>query len=292
MKLNLTRIPFLIVASGLFAGLSGCTINASRNVGSSSSIDTPQQEIKIGGSSSSYSAMKILADAYSAKVKNTLITFLPASQSEVTIAGVNDGLIDLGSISKQLKPAETGDTLEYREVAKDGLLVATHSNVKNITNLTTENLKAIYSGKAKNWQEFGGIDAKIVVLDRPEDESAKKLLRKYYLGADLKNSPLSVVLRKESDLIAAIQSTPNSIGAFSLANAISNKLPVNRLSLNGVAPTSENIKSVRYKMVRDIGIVSKKATKSHVKALVDFASTSEGAAVLNQSGFVPVNQKY
>ncbi len=289
MKLNLTTIPSLVAATVIFAALSACTSNDNNNP--SPNNTEAQQEIKIGGSSSSYGAMKILADAHSSKVKNSKVTFLPPSQSEVAIAGVKEGLIDLGSISKQLKPQEAGNAVEYRQVAKDALLVATHPSVKNITNLTTDNLKAIYSGKAKNWREFGGIDAKIVVLDRPEDESAKKLLRKHYLGKDLKNSPLSVVLRKESDLIAAIQSTPNSIGAFSLADAISNKLPVNRLSINGVEATSENIKSEKYKMVRDIGIVSKKAPKSHVKALLDFASTPEGAAVLNQSGFVAVNQK-
>jgi phosphate transport system substrate-binding protein len=290
MKLNVKRtFPSLFAASLIFAGLSGCSSKATSNP--STNNTEAQQEIKIGGSSSSYAAIKILTDAYSNKQKNTKATFLPPSQSEVAIAGVKDGLIDLGSISKQLKPEEAGDALEYRQVAKDALLVATHPSVKNITNLTTDNLKAIYSGKAKNWQEFGGINAKIVVLDRPEDESAKKLLRKHYLGKDLKNSSLSVVLRKESDLIAAIQSTPNSIGAFSLASAISNKLPVNRLSINGVEATSENIKSGKYKMIRDIGVVSKKVAKSHVKALVDFALTPEGAAVLNQSGFVAINQK-
>jgi phosphate transport system substrate-binding protein len=290
MKLNLTRnFPPLIIASVIFVGLSGCSTNAPSNP--SDNYTEAQQEIKIGGSSSTYTAMKILADAYSSKVKNTKVTFLPPSQSEVAIAGVKDGLIDLGSISKQLKPEEAGDALQYHQVAKDALVLATNPSVKNIKNLTTENLQAIYSGKAKNWQEFGGIDAKIVVLDRPEDESAKKLLRKHYLGKDLKNSPSSVVLRKESDLIAAIESTPNSIGVFSLAYAISKKLPVNRLSINGIEPTSENIKSEKYKMVRDIGMVSKKAPKSHVQALLDFASTSDGTALLNQSGFVVVNQK-
>jgi phosphate transport system substrate-binding protein len=290
MKLNLTRtFPPLIIASVIFTGLSGCTSNARSNP--SPNYTEAQQEIKIGGSSSTYAAMKIITDGYSSKVKNTKVTFLPPSQSEVAIAGVKDGLIDLGSISKQLKPEEAGDTLQYHQVAKDALVLATNPSVKNIKNLTTENLKAIYSGKAKNWQEFGGIDAKIVVLDRPEDESAKKLLRKHYLGKDLKNSPLSVVLRKESDLIAAIQSTPNSIGVFSLAYAISNKLPINRLSINGIEATSENIKSEKYKMVRDIGIVSKKAPKSHVQALLDFALTSDATTLLNQSGFVVVNQK-
>ncbi|PAX52984.1 hypothetical protein [Brunnivagina elsteri] len=61
------------------------------------------------------------------------------------------------------------------------------------------------------------------------------------MGDDLKNPPEAVILRKENDLIAAVQSTPNSVGAFSLAAAISQKLPVNRLNLDGIEATPDNI---------------------------------------------------
>jgi phosphate transport system substrate-binding protein len=274
---------FLIVATSL-VGVSSCT-----NTNASKSSNETQRELKIGGSSSSYFALKNLTDVYNAKKKDTQVTFSPESQSEAAIAGVKQGIFDVGSISKTLKPEDNDGTLEYREVAKDGLLVATHLSVKNVKNLTTDNLKDIYSGKVKNWKELGGSDDKIVLLDRPEDESAKKLLLKYYLGDNLTNSSEAVVLRKESDLIAAIQNTPNSIGAFSLASTISNKLPVNRLSLNGVEPTPENVRAEKYKMVRAIGIVFKKTPKPETKELVDFVSSKEAAGLLSKSGFVPSN---
>jgi phosphate transport system substrate-binding protein len=126
--------------------------------------------------------------------------------------------------------------------------------------VTTEQLKGIYSGSIKNWQELGGPDAKIVVLDIPK-EVAENLLRKYYLSQDLKISSEAVVLRRESELIAAIQNTPYSIGAFSLAYAISHKLPVNHLSLNGVEPSLENIKNNKYPMIIPIGITIKNTSK-------------------------------
>ncbi len=127
----------------------------------------------------------------------------------------------------------------------------------------------------------------IVVLDRPEDESAKRLLRKYYLGKELKNAPKVVIMRYEPELINALQNTPYSIGAFSLAYTISNKLPVNRLSLNGIEPTPENIKSGKYKMVRSIGVVWDKKPSEATQKYLDFVFSKKGADILNNSGFVP-----
>ncbi|MDM9384778.1 substrate-binding domain-containing protein [Chlorogloeopsis sp. ULAP01] len=287
MKLNILFGGLAILAVEL-AGVTGCTSNTSTQL--QANIQA-QQKIQISGSSSTYPALKVLADAYSAQAQNTQVTFLPPNQSEATIAGVKEGILEIGSISKVLKPEENDGSIQYKEAAKDALLVATHPSVKGINNLTTEQLKAIYSGKIKNWKNLGGTDAKIVVLDRPEDESAKRLLRQYYLGKELKNTPDAIVLREEDDLIAAVRNTPYSIGAFSLAYAISHKLPVNRLSLNGVEPNSDNIRNGKYQMVRNIGIISKKTPKAPVQQFINFTLSEAGAEVLHKSGFVSSSQK-
>lgn len=250
-----------------------------------------QQTIKIGGSTSTYPIVKLLADAYTAKNNNTQVNFLSPSQSESAIAALQQGLLDIASISKQLKPQEKDGTLEYREIAQDALLVATHPSVTGITNLSTDNLRAIYSGAVTNWKQLGGPDAKIVVLDRPEDESAKRLLRKYYLGAQLQNAPEAVILRQEPELIEVVQSTPYSIGAFSLGYAISHKLPVNRLSLDGIVPTVENVQMGKYQMVRSIGMVFKKKSSEATLRYINFAISQEVAQILRQSGFVPTQKQ-
>lgn len=281
----------LLAASSLISGLSGCT-SSNNNASAKTQQEVKEvKQVKIGGSSSSYPVMKILTDAYTAKVTTTKANFAAPSQSEAAIAGVLEGVFDLVSISKQVKPEEKDNKLDYYEVAQDALLVATHPSVTGVSNLTAENLKAIYSGKMSNWKQLNGPDAKIVVLDRPEDESAKKLLRKHYLGENLKNSPNAVVMRKENDLITAIQNTKYSIGAFSLGYAIFNKVPVNKLSVDSVEPTADNIRSKKYKMVRYISLVSPKTVKPATKEIIDFALSAEGTKILSESGFVPLNQK-
>lgn len=287
--MNLRRFSIAVIGAIALVGLPSCTANT--NHPPAETQVQAQQEIKITGAATPYPALQILADAYKAKVENLQMVFLPANQTQGGIVGVQEGLVDLGTVTRSLKPEEENGQLEYREIAKDALLVATHPSVEGVENLTTEQLKAIYSGQVTNWQEVGGPDTEIVLLDRPEDESAKKLLRQHYLGEDLQNSPDAVILRDESDLIATVQSTPNSIGAFSLAYAISHNLPVNRLKLNGVEPTPENVRSGQYPMVRTLGIVYKPHPSESISGFLDFASSSEGSQMLLKSGFVPSTQE-
>ncbi len=242
--------------------------------------------IKIGGSSSTVTVLKLLAQAYQSQNKTVKVEFISNNQSEGAIASLKNDIIDVAGSSHKLKPEEDNGKIQYREIAQDLLLVATHNSVKGVTNLSTKQLKQIYKGDITNWQELGGADAKIVVLDRPEDESAKKILRKYYLGEE-KTTTKAVTLNKEGELIETLQSTPNSIGTFSLAYSLINKLPVNHLSLNGVAPKAQNFVNGKYQMVRHIGILSDKVPSAPAQGFIDFILSNEGEKVLQNNGFVP-----
>ncbi|BAY86395.1 phosphate ABC transporter periplasmic phosphate-binding protein [Calothrix parasitica NIES-267] len=282
------RSLLFTVAFGLAAllGTTSCTSNNATQA----EVKT-QQEIKLGGSSSTHTAIKLLGEAYAIQNQNVKFTFLPKGQSGSGIAGVKQGLRDVAGVSRKLKLDEDDGSINYKQLATDGLVVATHPSVKGISNLTTQQLKAIYSGAVTNWQELGGPNEEIIVLDRPEDESAKRLLRKHYLGKELKNAPKAAIMRYEPELINALQNTPYSIGTFSLAYTISNKLPVNRLSLNNIEPTQANIKSGKYSMVRSIGVVWNKKPSEITQKYLDFAFSKKGAEILNNSGFVPSTDK-
>jgi phosphate transport system substrate-binding protein len=291
MKRNILYQRLLVIFLQFCLGFALVNLIACNSTPIASVNNQPaaEQQITIVGSSSSAEALRLLATAYEAKTQGVKINFLPNSQSGSNIAAVKNQLVDIGGSSHLPKPEEQSEQIQGQEVAQDLLLVATHPSVTGVNNLSTEDLQDIYSGKVANWKELGGNDAAIVVLDRPEDESAKKLLRKHYLGADLKTTDKAVVLKQENELIQTLQDTPNSIGAFSLASAIDNQLPVNHLSLNGIAPKAENFANGKYKMVRPIVMVWRKAPSPAVQGLLDFASSIEGKKVLQDAGFVLTN---
>ncbi|MHC5935741.1 substrate-binding domain-containing protein [Nostoc sp.] len=285
------KIADSIIIGIILLGLCSCTSVKSTDPTNSNQVisqadSQAQKIIKIGASSSTVTVLKLLAQAYQSQNKTVKIEFISNSQSEGAIAALKNDIIDIAGSSHQLKPEEDNGKIQYRELAKDLLIVATNNSVKGVTNLSTKQLKAIYKGDITNWRELGGANADIVVLDRPEDESAKKLLRKYYLGEE-KTTTKAVILSKEGELIETLQSTPNSIGTFSLASSLINQLPVNHLSLNGVIPKAENFASGQYQMVRQIGIIWEKAPSAATQDFIDFIFSKEGKKLLQNNGFAP-----
>ncbi len=285
------KIPDSIIIGMIFFGLCSCTSIQSTNPTNSRQLINQADSqaktiIKIGGSSSTVTVLKLLAKAYQSQNKTVKIEFISNSQSEGAIAALRNDIIDIAGSSHQLKPEEDNGKIQYRELAKDLLVVATNQNVKHVTNLSAKQLKAIYQGEITNWRQLGGINADIILLDRPEDESAKKLLRKYYLGEE-KTTNKAVILNKEGELIETLQGTPNSIGAFSLASSLINQLPINHLSLNGIAPKPQNFTNGKYQMVRHIGILWHKKPSAPTQDFIDFVFSSEGEKVLENNGFVP-----
>jgi phosphate transport system substrate-binding protein len=285
------KIANSIIIGIILLGLCSCNSVKSTDQTNSNQVTNQTDSqvkkiIKIGSSSSTVTVLKLLAQAYQSQNKTVKIEFISNSQSEGAIAALKNDIIDIAGSSRQLKPEDDNSEVQYRELAKDLLIVATNNSVKGVTNLSTKQLKAIYKGDITNWRELGGGNADIVVLDRPEDESAKKLLRKYYLGEE-KTTTKAVILNKEGELIETLQSTPNSIGAFSLASSLINQLPVNHLSLNGVVPKAENFATGQYQMVRHIGIIWKKAPSAPTQGFIDFIFSEEGKKLLQNNGFIP-----
>lgn len=284
------------IAAIALLGLASCTSSPTGLVSSTPSATATtasqaQQTVKISGAGAAYPALEVLAKAYEAKSPTTKIVFLPTSQTTGGITAVKNDLADIGAVTRTLKADETSPKLVFREFAQDALLVAIHNREVGLTNLTTQQLRAIYSGQIQNWRGVGGPNRPIVVLDRPEDESAKKLLRQHYLGKDLKISKQAVVLKQEQELAQTLANTPDTIGAFSLGYATLHQLAVQRISLNGVAPTVENVQQGQYKLVRTLGLVVGSTPSPPTQAFVEFIFSPEGQTALKQGGFVPVNSQ-
>ncbi|MGI0493056.1 substrate-binding domain-containing protein [Alkalinema pantanalense CENA528] len=254
--------------------------------GNQSQVQTPTI-VKVAASSSTSLLLEILAEAYQAKVKTVKIEFATSNQSGSSIAAVSDKLVDIAGSSHPLKPEESNGKLQYREVAKDPLMVATHPSVTGVKNLSKAQLQGIYSGKIRNWQELGGPDAAIVVLDRPEDESAKKLLRQYYLG-DAPTTPKAIILKKEGELIQSLRETPYAIGTFSHAYALVKQVPVNPLRLDNAEPSPDNWKQGTYSMVRQMGIVWNTQPSPATVGFVEFIFSPEAEKLLQDKGFIPI----
>ena len=258
------------------ATFSSCARGSDRSV-------TSKATIEIGGSSEGYPVLKILAEAY--ENEDIEIKFAPSSQTSGGIAGVQDKAIDIGVISRQLRARENTDNIQYLAIVTSPMLLVTNESVEGVTNLDTKQIQDIYSGVITNWQELGGPDTEIILLDLPEDENEKEILREHYLGENLKISPTAIIFQDDDDIIEAVAATSSSIGPTGMSTEIE-ELPVNILNVDGFAPTVANMKAGKYKLNQTIGIVFLTQTTGPSQDFINFIQTEKAKEKLEQAGYI------
>lgn len=237
---------------------------------------------RVSGSNVTLPLVRLLAHEY--PDRSVEFEFLPGLHTAGGVQGVAGGELDIGLVSRELTDEERALGLRYVLLSNDALVVAVHPTV-GVKTLTSEQVRGIYSGRYRSWQELGGPDLPIVVLDRNEDESAKIALRAHVLGHSLEVTSAAAVLSHEPDMIAAVASTPGAIGYFSLGAAVSQNVAVDLIALDGVAPTVENVKSGRYRAVRPLGVVTRPDSAPAIERFLEWAVGPEGRAVMERNGY-------
>lgn len=108
-------------------------------------------KLVIAGSSSVTPVMEKLVEAYG-KVNATVEIEVQESDSSTGMQSTIDGLCDIGMASRELKDSETEAGLVATEIAKDGIAVIVN-NDSGITDLTSDQVKQIYTGEILTWDE-------------------------------------------------------------------------------------------------------------------------------------------
>ncbi|MBP0027014.1 substrate-binding domain-containing protein [Roseofilum sp. Guam] len=268
---------------GLLAGamLIGCT------AGDRSS--SSQSTITIGGSSEAYPMLELLADAYDRE--NVEIVFMSSSQSSGGLSGVRDNVLDIGAISIPVTAIEKTENLQYIPLVRNAVVLIVNEQVQGLDTLNTEAVQNIYRGGITNWKELGDIDGDIILVDIPEDETEKQLLREHYLGQDLTITPQAVLFEDDDEIVEAVSITPYSIGLIAYSEELED-FSVKSLALDGVAPTLENIQNEQYKMVQTIGIVALDQLKPTTEDFLNFISTPEAQSILESNGYILADPKF
>ena len=156
------------------------------------------------------------------------------------------------------------------KVAVIPFATVTNKNVK-VNNLTTEQLKGIFSGKITNWKEVGGNDQKIVLVQRPESSGSRKLVKNIVLEGQ-EFSQEGVIQESSGALKTAVAATPGAIGYVDVAYVDES---VKALKFDGVEYSKENISNGSYKLYGLEHMYTKGEPTGAVKAFLDYILSDE-----------------
>jgi len=189
---------------------------------------------------------------------------------------------------------ECDTTFVYTPIGTEAFVFFVHKD-NPIDNLTTEQIKGIYSGEITNWKQVGGRNEEIAAFQRNAGSGSQSMLERFMGDTPIMEAPTELV----NDLMVGIiekvssyRSRSNSIG-FSFryyVEGIIQNPDIKMLSVDGVAPTAENIKNGSYSIVTPIFAVTyEENTNENVDKLLAWILSDEGQDIIEQTGYVGIS---
>lgn len=227
-----------------------------------------------------------LADVYRRDHPEVTFEFARGTNTGGAITGLGEGTIDLAVANRLLKDEEAAQAIAYHPFARDAVVFVVHLP-NDVASLSTDQLVDIYGGSITDWSEVGGAVEPIIVLDRDEDESMRKLV----LIAMLEGREVgarTVVLASAGEMVDTLATTPGAIGYASLAllriRAVEN---VRILDLDGVTPEPATVRDGTYPWELTFGLVHRNDAPPEVAAFVEWVEGPGGAEVIESFDGVP-----
>ncbi len=168
-----------------------------------------------------------------------------------------------------------------------------------VTDLTVEEIQKIYSGEITRWSQVGGKRQKIRPFQRPANSGSQSALLRLMEGLPLLEPQQEDVVGSMGGIIqqvASYRNYRNAIG-FSFrfyATEMVQSGDIRLLSLNGVEPTKETIRSGTYPIASSFYAVTAapmgeppvEERNEHAAALLQWILSEEGQTLVERSGYV------
>ncbi len=196
------------------------------------------------------------------------------------VDGTTDILFCAASSEEQKQYAkDKGVELVYVPVGLEAFVFFVNRN-NPVENLTTDQIRKIYSGEYKSWSDVGGVKRIINPVTRLEGSGSQTAFESFMGDKEIgAKSPFV--------LFGA------SIG-FSFRyylDGIVDNGDVKILSLNGVYPSAENIRNRTYPIVAQFyAIYRADNDNENIHILIDWLLSEEGQELIEKSGYVRITE--
>lgn len=283
----LRKLALAAVAAGMLLPMTACSGGSSSSSSASSAPASPASSaaalaanasITAAGSTALLPLVKQTAVDYQAKHPNVKIS-VSGGGSMTGIAQAAAKAVDLGD--SDVAPTNQPSLVDHEvAVVNFGVVVNPKSSVKN---LTTAQIRDIFSGKVTNFKQVGGADQQITIINRPRSSGTRAVFVKNLMGG---NQPTESGLTQDSSGTVAtmVAQTPGAISYLAMGYVKPGQQIA--VSINGVAPTDENVESGKYPYWSYEHIFTNGQPSAQVADFINFIKTD--TALLKQLHFIPV----
>ena len=260
-------------------------------------LNGQQRNITVKGSDTMVILGQRWAEVYMGKNPGVTIQ-VTGGGSGTGIAALINGTTEIAESSRPMKDKEKEEVKAKRgkevlelPVAVDGLAVYVHES-NPITELTLQQIKAIYTGQIKNWKEVGGRDERILLYSRENNSGTYAYFKEHVLeNADF--YPTAQTLPGTAAVINALAKDRRGIGYGGIAYGKGIKhLKVKKdASASAVDPTMENVLTGKYPISRFLYWYFAGTPAGEVKTFAQWALSKEGQTVVENVGYYPLSDR-
>lgn len=228
---------------------------------------------------------------------------LQAHGSTTAFKGLAGGMADIGMASRRVKSTEVesmkvtlGDLSKVGNehiIGLDGLAVIVNQN-NPISKLSTDTLAKIFSGSITNWSQIGGPDLAINLFARDLksgtwDTFKNLVLKKFNLSL----ADTATRLESSTELSTLVSQDEGAIGFIGLNYIQYNKaLAISEgAGTSAIFPTRFTIGTEDYALARRLYLYTPTAASNQVKEFAQFAISTQGQAIVEQTGLISQNIK-
>ncbi|MBR2879470.1 MAG: substrate-binding domain-containing protein, partial [Oscillospiraceae bacterium] len=184
---------------------------------------------------------------------------------------------------------------EMEPIATDALIFVVNE-ANGVDNLTTEEIIGIYSGEITNWSQVGGADEPIAPFQRNAGAGSQALMEKLVMkDVPMMTPPAEYMAGSMGMLMEYVKSYDNSANAigysvYYYANDMRMADGLKIISVDGVEPTDENIRSGAYPHLSNYYtvIAADEPSDSPARVMFEWLQSAEGQRLVEREGYVPV----
>ena len=281
MKKRIVSIALCaMMALGLLCA-AGCAGSEGKDAGESETAPV-MGSVSTDGSTSMEKVIGSLGEAFQLENEQVTFTYNPTGSGS-GIKAVQEERCDIGLSSRDLKAEEIEAGLEATVLAYDGIAVVVNPG-NAVSDLTLEQIAAIFTGEITNWSEVGGGDAEIVLIGREAGSGTRDGFESITDTEDA--CEYRQELTSTGDVIATVAQNPGAIGYASLASVGDT---VKALTVGGIEPTEASVKDGSYLIQRPFVLVTNANVPltEAAQLFFDWVTSEDAAEIISAAGVVP-----